>query len=127
MLTWVVGFILSLVYRWRNPKKYLLTLIACICFLFSYSSLFLNLYWLIPAILMIAGWGILFFAIFNTKINPTENEKPSMREILPYLKSTAIGLGTGVIGAAIGFFPILALHYKLWDLVKNIAIPKSLL
>jgi len=76
---------------------------------------------------MVAGWGTLFIAIFNTKINPTENEKPSTREMLLYLKSATIGLGTGVIGAAIGFFPILFLHYKLWDLVKNIAIPKSLL
>lgn len=32
-----------------------------------------------------------------------------------------------MVGAAIGFFPILMLHYKLWDLVKNSEISKSLL
>ena len=47
-------------------------------------------------------------------------------ETLLYLKSAAIGLGTGVVGAAIGFFPILLLHYKLWDVVKNTAMPKNL-
>jgi len=127
MLTWVAGIILSLVNRWRNPKKYLLTLVACICFLFSYAALFLSLHWLISTILMIVGWIVMFNSIFNAKINPTKNEKPSTKEMLPYLKSAAIGLGTGVIGAAIGFFPILFLHYKLWDLVKNTAIPESLL
>jgi len=55
-LIWIAGIILALIYRWRHPKKYHLTLIAFICFLFSYAGLFL------------------------VKINPTENEKPSKRK-----------------------------------------------
>jgi len=46
-----------------------------------------------------------------------------MTEKPPYLKTGAAGLGTGVIGAIIGFFPILSLQYKLCCLVKNRATP----
>ena len=132
MLIWVVGIVLSLVNRWRNHKKYLLILIACSWFLLTHIALLLGLDYSISRVPTAIGWGILYYAIFNPGINAADKENPPETEKPPYLKSVAIGLGTGVIGAIIGFFPILFLHWYLGNSLRGVygswnTIPKFLL
>lgn len=53
--------------------------------------------------------------------SPTSPAKtPSTPKIL------GIGLLSGLLGVAIGFFPILVLHYQIWEWVKHASLPKSL-
>ena len=145
ILVWTIGIFLSLKSRRRNPKKYLLIFLACSVFLSSEITSILVRQWYFlqedrlahtstyltlstaTTILGVLAWVILFYAIFNPTISAAETGKTPTTEKLPYLKTALIGMGTGVIGAGIGFFPILFLHYKIWDLVKNIEIPESLL
>lgn len=146
MLVWIIGIILSLKNRRRNPKKYLLTLLACSVFLSSAITRILVQQWYflqedrlahlstyrnlstVATFLEVLAWVILFYVIFNPIIrSAAETGKMPTSEKLPYLKTALIGMGTGVIGAAIGFVPILFLHYKLWDFVKDLAIPESIL
>jgi hypothetical protein len=145
ILVWIIGIILSLKSRRRNPKKYLLTLLACSVFLASEITSILVRQWYfsledrhahwstyhtlstVTTILGVLAWVILFYAIFNPTISATETDKTPTTEKLPYLKTALIGMGTGVIGAIVGFFPILFLHYRLWDLVKNTTMSGFLL
>lgn len=124
MLVWVVGIILSLANRWRNPKKFLMILISCAIFLSTHITQILYLRWWVRqadrlnyssygtlfTVLSVIGWVILFYAIFNSKINATEKEKP------PTMK-TSVPLRVKVRDIAIGFFVWIILSNLLFSLL----------
>jgi hypothetical protein len=76
-------------------------------------------------VLAVIGWVILFYAIFNSKINATEKEKP------PTMK-TSVPLGVKVRDSAIGFFVIktsvplrvkvrdIAIGFFVWIILSNL-------
>ena len=118
MLVWVAGIILSLVYRRQYPRKYLVVLTACLIFLLGDIAQILFLKWwseqanrtnyltystynTISTLWKVFGWIVLFYAIFNWKINIVNSENPPTFENMNR-KETITVLIFGAVLASIG-------------------------
>lgn len=109
LIIWVIGIALSINYWKQNPRKFLFILIACSLFLIQQlTGTFITDWWnsqavnpsvnrlesystfhttqTILSIIWILAWGILFYAIFNPKINHAELIKGLETKVYKYKK-----------------------------------------